>query len=242
MKPSPKLKPYNKKLSYSYSFGSYPTLELLKYKKENVLKVIFHSQSEKSDGATEVLKLCNENKIPYEFNDRAIEKIAYKENTYLIGIFEKFPSMIDLAENQVILVSPKNMGNLGTIIRSMIGFGVYNLAMIKPAADIFDPKVVRSTMGAFFQLKFQYFDDFDSYLSNVSGVNLFPFMLDGASEIGNIKFSRPYGLVFGNEGEGLPSEFKDIGKPVLIPQIGDIDSLNLSVSATIGLWEATRDV
>lgn len=245
----PKLKPYLKKLEYSYTFGSYPTLELLKYKKENALKVIFHSQSDKSEGAGEVLQLCKEHNIKYEYNDYAVEKIAYKENTYLIGIFNKYKSEIGIGEDQnhVALVNPKNMGNIGTIIRTMVGLGVYNLAIIRPAADIFDPKVIRSTMGAFFQINFQYFESVEEYLLKFNNPNgsenkysLYPFMLNGASDINEVSFKSPFGLIFGNEGEGLPDQFNQVGTPIYIPQSGDIDSLNLSVSATIGLWESLK--
>lgn len=50
--------------------------------------------------------------------------------------------------NHVVLVNPSNAGNLGTIIRSCIGFGVEDIAIILPAVDLFDPKTIRASMGA----------------------------------------------------------------------------------------------
>jgi TrmH family RNA methyltransferase len=237
---APKLKPYNKKLEYSYAFGVYPTLELFKYQKDRIIKVLFHSSGAQNEGVKEILKECENNAIKYEENDRAIEKIAYKENTYVIGIFEKYESILSSEYSHVVLVNPKNMGNIGTIIRTMVGLGLYDLAIIKPAADIFDPKVVRSAMGAFYQLRFHYFDKFDAYLEEYKSHNMFPFMLDGAKLINDVEFINPYSLIFGNEGQGLSPQFQEIGQPIFIPQAGDIDSLNLSVSAGIGIWEATK--
>jgi len=59
---------------------------------------------------------------------------------------------LEKEENHIVLVEPRNMGNVGTIIRTMLGFGYRNLVMIGPAVDIFDPMVIRSTMGALFKL------------------------------------------------------------------------------------------
>ena len=140
---SPKLKKYQKKFDYSYAFGTYPTIDLLKHKRESVLKVLLNSHHDGSEGVQEVQRLCSELGIKIEVQDRAIEKIAFKENTYTVGVFKKYECELDSERKHLVLVEPRNMGNLGTIIRTMLGFNVRNLAIIRPAADIFDPKVVR---------------------------------------------------------------------------------------------------
>jgi TrmH family RNA methyltransferase len=65
-------------------------------------------------------------------------------------------------------------------------------------------------------------------------------LLEGAKEIREIEFKEPISLVFGNEGKGLPDKFKDIGQSVYIEHGEDIDSLNLSIAAGIGMWESVR--
>ena len=55
------------------------------------------------------------------------------------------------------------MGNLGTILRSCLGFGMKDIAIIKPGVDIFDPKVVRASMGSIFSLNISYFNSFEDY-------------------------------------------------------------------------------
>ena len=85
---SPKFKKYQRKFDYSYAFGPYPTLDLLKHKRENVLKVLLNSHHDGSDGVQEVQRLCRELGIKIEEQDRAIEKIAFKENTYTVGVFK----------------------------------------------------------------------------------------------------------------------------------------------------------
>lgn len=237
---SPKLKKYQRKFDYSYAFGTYPTIDLLKHKRERVLKVLLNSHHDGSDGVQEVQRLCSELGIKIEVQDRAIEKIAFKENTYTVGVFKKYECELDSERNHLVLVEPRNMGNLGTIIRTMLGFNVRNLAIIKPGADIFDPKVVRSTMGAIFQINFKYYESLEAYLKEFPNHHIYTFMLDGAKDIREVKFEEPFSMIQGNESKGLPGNAKNLGQSVYIPQSKDIDSLNLSVATAIGLWESSK--
>jgi len=237
---SPKLKRYQRKFDYSYAFGTYPTIDLLKYKKDSVLKVLLNSHNDGSEGVAEVQRLCSELGVKIETQDRAIEKIAFKENTYTVGVFKKYECELNGERNHLVLVEPRNMGNLGTIIRTMLGFNIRDLAIIKPAADIFDPKVVRSTMGAIFQINFKYYDTLGAYLKEFANRNIYTFMLDGAKDIREVKFEEPFTMIQGTESKGLPEDFKNLGQSVYIPQSKDIDSLNLSVATAIGLWESSK--
>ena len=236
----PKLKKYQKKFDYSYALGTYPTIDLLRYKCEHLLKVLIKSKVDESEGVEEVLALCKENGIKAEVQDRAIEKISVKENTYVVGVFKKYDYKLDMDANHLVLVEPRNMGNLGTIIRTMLAFDFKNLAIIKPAADIFDPTVVRSTMGAVFQINFEYFEDIQEYTEKYGKRNMYTFMLDGAEDIRNVKFEEPFSMVQGNESKGLSSGYSKIGKSIYIPNSKNVDSLNLSIATGIGLWEARR--
>lgn len=236
----PRLKKYQKKYDYSYSFGTYPTIDLINHQRKNLIKVLVKSKHDESEGVNEVLDLCERLNIPVEIADRAIDKIATKENTYVLGIFHKYDSELDPQANHLVLVEPRNMGNMGTIIRTMLGFDVTNLAIIRPATDIFDPMVVRSTMGAIFQINFEYFESIQEYMAKYSRRNIYTFMLDGAKDIREVKFEEPFSMIQGNESKGLPKEFGELGQSIYIPNSDRVDSLNLSVATAIGLWEARR--
>jgi RNA methyltransferase, TrmH family len=236
----PKIKRYQKKFTYSYSFGSYPVLDLLRKHPQRVYKVLLKSDTDKSEGISEIKEICDSKGIQYEYADRLIEKISVKENTYVVGIFEKYESEISREENHVVLVNPTNMGNLGTIIRTMLGFGFKDLAIIKPSVDIFDPMVIRSTMGAIFSIRFKHFESIEEYIKGFPEHNKYPFMIDGAKPISEVTFKKPLSIIHGNESEGLPSSFKDIGESVYIPHSNEIDSLNLSVATSISLWEVNK--
>jgi len=229
------LKRYKKEFNYSYTLGVYPTIELLRLQIYNVQKVFLHTKGNKNKGIIEIQNICREKNIPIETNDTFIEKIAAKGNCYAIGIFKKYKSKLYEKQNHVVLINPSDGGNLGTIIRTMVGFGFYNLAVILPSVDIFDPKVIRASMGSIFQINFEYFDNFDNY-QNHFHQNLYPFMTNGKENLATVLFKKPFAFIFGNESNGLPKEFLHKGTSVYIAQSKNIDSLNLSIAIGIVLY------
>ncbi|MFC1700397.1 TrmH family RNA methyltransferase [Patescibacteria group bacterium] len=235
-----KFKKYNKKMDISYTYGTFPTIDLLLKKPEIVKTVLLHPMGAGSSGEKRIKSLCEKNNIRYEIASKAIGRISAKENTYAIGVFKKYTSSLDSGENHVVLVNPSSPGNLGTIVRSMVGFNILNLGIIKPATDIFDPKVVRSSMGSNFDLRFEYFDDFKDYSRKFPGYNLYPFILEGGKKVEDVTFKKPFTLIFGKESSGLPDNFKKMGTGVYIPHTKKIDSLNLSIAASIGIYESIK--
>lgn len=228
------LKKYNKKSNQSYALGIAPTLDLLREKPAIVKKVIINLNAKDTKAIDEIKSLCQKNKIRVEYASRAIEKIAVKENTYAVGIFEKYQSFVDTVSNHIVLINPSDPGNLGTIIRTMLGFNFNNLVIIRPAVDMFDPKVVRSAMGALFNINFEYFTSFEEYAKKYKR-SFYPFMLQGAQELKSVNFKEPFSLIFGKESTGLPDSFLKTGQSVYIDQSKKIDSFNLSIAVGIAL-------
>lgn len=93
-------------------------------------------------------------------------------------------------------------------------------------------------MGAAFRLRLARFDSFEAYRRRFGGHALYPFMLDAALPLEDAAAARrePYALIFGNEGAGLPPDFAGMGQSVVIPHGRQIDSLNLSVAAALGIY------
>lgn len=234
------MKKYNKKDSVSYALGATLTIELLKNKLESVRKIYFHSSLEKNDVTLKIENICKKNNIPIIQSDKAFRVLSDKENCYIIGEFEKFETDLEKNENHVVLVNPSNSGNLGTIIRSMVGFGIHNLAIIRPAVDIYDLKTIRASMGAIFNINFMYFDNFADYEKKYHN-NFYPFMLQAKKKLKEVSFVKPYSLIFGNEATGLPQEFLSVGESVIIAHSKKIDSLNLTIATSIAIYEATKD-
>ena len=235
------LKAYKKDFEYSYTLGVFPTLELLNFQMDKVIKVILSQDGMENEGVKKIINICEENNIECQINDKAINRISKKKNCYAIGVFKKYEIDLSKSLNHVVLVEPSDMGNLGTIIRTILGFNIKNLAIIRPAVDIYDPKAIRASMGAIFKISFEYFDSFEEYMKCFDH-NIYTFMLDAKETLPNIKVNknRPFSLVFGNEGSGLSEKFSNIGTSVIIPHGDEIDSLNLSIAVGIAAYEFTK--
>ena len=230
------MKAYKQEHDYTYTSGAYATIEMLLARPEIIKKVYIHSKFIDKCG---LIQLCKDLNVEYEHNDGAFKRVNQKENSYVLGMFHKYPSKLSKDAPHVVLVNPADTGNLGTIIRTLVGFGVNNLAIITPAVDIWNPKVLRASMGAYFKMKIEQFASFEEYRIRFSKHSLYPFMLDAELEltIENCpKTGDLYSLIFGNEATGLPADFKHIGTSVKLSQSSNVDSLNLSVAVGVGVF------
>jgi len=228
------MKAYKKDFAYSYCLGVFPLLELLKFHPDQVLQINLNPKGETNRGLEEIKKIAKVKKLPIEYSAGMIENLTNQENIYAMATFKKYVSEVAQSENHIVLVNPSDMGNLGTIIRTMLGFNVLNLAIIKPGVDIFDPKVIRSSMGALFQINFDYFPTFDDYFSKHQDHKYYALATSGRTDLKDVNFDHPFSLVFGNESSGLPESFNRF-TTVKIPHTDKIDSLSLPISVGIVL-------
>lgn len=234
-------KKYNKSDKYSYCFGGFPTYELLKSKPETAIEIIMHEKLEKNLESDKILELAWKHKIKTSTNGKLIEKLSGKGNVYIMAVFKKYTDTLDHTKNQILLHNPSDMGNLGTIIRVMLGFGYKNLAIIKPCIDIFDPKVIRASMGSIFNINIELYDNTEEYLK-VNHNHMYPFMLQAEQTLHTLQAKMfPHTLVFGNEARGLDDKYLNYGTPLIIKHTHDIDSLNLSMAVGIALYEFNRE-
>jgi TrmH family RNA methyltransferase len=227
---------YNKNNNTSYTFGVYPTLELFKYQLKNVQEIVVSPKGERNTGLDKIKALCQENNIRVSQNDKLVNQLSGTENAYCLGFFNKYSSEIKNDDNHLVLVGPRDMGNLGTIIRTMVAFNFTNLAIVKPAADIFHPKAIRASMGELFQINFEYFDSFSDYQRKFKN-NLYPLITNAKTNFETATLTSPYSLIFGSESAGLPEEFLNLGTSLKIKQSSQVDSLNLATAVGIVLHQ-----
>lgn len=246
MSKTQRIGPYKKEGQTSYASGSFVVIELLKTKPELVEKVFIHSLYKEKE---RLVLLCRKAGVPVSFGDDAFRRLNEKENTYVLAEFRKYACRLKEDTPHVVLVNPSDMGNLGTIVRTLTAFCFNQLAIISPCADIFNPKTVRASMGALFHMEFELFDAFGQYQSRFPKHALFPFMLEGMelgvrlntlsdntlSDSGS-REAPLFSLIFGNEASGLDQSFARIGSAVKIPQSVCVDSLNLSIAVGIGAY------
>ncbi len=232
---SKNLKPYKDEHDYSYTYGAYSTIEMLKVNPCVVRSVYIHT---KYTGTDDMSKLCRDRGIPVFYDDRALERINQKENSYVLGVFSKYFCQLAPNRPHIVLVNPSDMGNMGTIIRTMAGLNMLDLAVVTPAADILHPKTIRASMGALFRIRFQCFASFDAYKDAFPDHVCFPFTPEAKIPLsrGNCPEAPLFSLLFGNEASGLPDQCKFAGMGVKIQQSALVDSLNLSIAAGIGMF------
>ncbi len=237
----PKLEPYSRKLPYSYALGVFPALKLLEARPESVSRLLLHSEGLRNEGGSLLREKCAALGIREEFADRVLRRESQKDNCFAALVFEKYEAALDDAKPHVVLCQISDGGNLGTALRACLGFGIRNVAVIRPCVDAFDPHVLRSSMGAFYGMNVRIFDAFEDYRALYPDHALYPFMLDGAIPLNQAAAGHAalYALVFGNEQTGLPPHFASLGQSVLIPQSKEIDSLNLAVAVSIGTYVFT---
>ena len=233
----PPLKPYSAALPYSYAPGVFPSLQLMQNCPQRAQRLLL-SEKAQGEGVDKLRELCRRHHVREEVADKALARISGKQNCFAAVVFEKWQSELAPAAPHVVLHHPMDEGNLGTIQRTLLGLGIRDIAVIRPAADVFDPRVVRATMGAVFSLRVKYYEDFSLYRMEHPAHALYPFMLDGAVllEQAVAQVQRPSAVGFGNEGSGLPPELAQLGQAGRIPHSNEIDSLNLSIAVGIGAY------
>ena len=231
---------YKKDSVETYGLGATVVMEYLLHAREKVEAVILHPQFRSEDTIEKISSLCG-NDIPVSVEEKPFNILSKKENCFVICVISKKEEHIGNG-NHMVLVNPSNAGNMGTIMRSCLGFGVRDLAVIPPAVDHFDPKVIRASMGAAASVRIEVFGSFEEYAARFPGNRLYPFMLDGSTKLHETVIEKPFSLIMGNEATGLPAEFSKIGRPIRIDHSNSIDSLNITIAASIGLYEATKGI
>jgi TrmH family RNA methyltransferase len=230
------LKIYRSSAEYSYTLGAFPTFELLKFRPDVAEHLYLHPDFVQSEAAERLIDLAKSYEIKHTIDSKIFRRLSPKENCYVIASFAKYSASLNPTKNHLILVNPSDMGNLGTIMRTMLGFAVLDLCLIKPAPDLFDPKVIRASMGAIFALRFSFLESISEYQSQFSRHQLYPLISDANILLEEVKLSGvPYALVLGNEARGLDVSFHGIGTPLRITHEKMIDSLNITVAAGIAL-------
>ncbi|MBO4347086.1 MAG: RNA methyltransferase [Lachnospiraceae bacterium] len=144
----------------------------------------------------------------------------------------------------MILENIQDPGNIGTIIRTAEGAGVNAIVMTKDCVDIYNPKVIRSTMGSIFRKKFLYTEDIGVLIENLKkkGINVYACALSKDSKAyDEYDYKKGTAFVIGNEGNGLKKETIEACTNVCyIPMSGKVESLNASVAASLVMYEAYR--
>ena len=143
----------------------------------------------------------------------------------------------------LVLENLQDPGNLGTILRAGEGAGVCGVVMSRDTADIYNPKVIRATMGSIYRMPFFYTENLEEAIIRIkeAGVTVFAAHLKGEGNYDKCDYCRPSAFLIGNEGKGLTERTADLADSyVKIPMEGKVESLNAAVAAALLVYEAAR--
>lgn len=143
----------------------------------------------------------------------------------------------------LVLDNVQDPGNLGTLIRTADAVGVDGVVLANNCCDLYNPKVVRSTMGSMPRMNIFIESEFSAVADvfKSCGIKLAAAVIGGGASVTEYDFSSPCAVVIGNEGRGLSKEDAELcDDRITIRMNGHIDSLNAASAGTIILWEMTR--
>ncbi|MGB3256800.1 MAG: RNA methyltransferase [Ornithinimicrobium sp.] len=138
----------------------------------------------------------------------------------------------------VVLSNVRDPGNAGTVIRAADAFGAAAVLISESSVDLYNPKVVRSTVGSVFHVPISIGSSTAEVVSACRNVGLRVLAADGGSStpLPQVDLTVPHAWVMGNEAWGLPPEIRDqCDEVVAVPIVGHAESLNLAMAATVCL-------
>lgn len=143
----------------------------------------------------------------------------------------------------LVLDNLQDPGNLGTILRTAEGAGVTGIIISKESVDIYNPKVIRSTMGSIYRVPFVYVEDLKEAIAKVKAHGIFTYAahLDGKNSYDKEDYTKKTAFLIGNEGNGLRKEIADLADTwIRIPMQGQVESLNAAIATSVLMFETAR--
>jgi len=201
--------------------------------------------------------LCSspKNQFPAESDITVIEipealyrKVAYRESTEGIIAEVEYKSLkledLQLPENPLVMVleSVEKPGNLGAVLRSADAAGVDAVIFCDPLTDLYNPNLIRASIGAVFTVPTVAASSEETIaFLKARDIQILTAQLQDSSLYYDVDMRRGTALVMGTEATGLTDVWRKAASAhIRIPMLGRLDSLNVSVSAAILLFEAVR--
>ena len=225
------------------------------------IKMIREAISEKA--VIKLIVVCEENvnngaidkKLLYEIakyeciyvNKKVFSLISDVQNPQgILAVIQKQNSEenIDYKQNVIVVLDGiQDPGNLGTILRTIDSVGLNQVIVSKETADAYNPKVVRSTMGAIFRVNIIESDNLLDTLKNMKKhkYKVMATSLETQNSIYDVDYNKKV-IVIGNEANGVSQDILNYAdEKIKIPMLGKTESLNASVATAIILYEYVRN-
>lgn len=197
-------------------------------RKANCVETIITTTGETYDEKTINVSSNVMEKLAFTKTPQPIMAVCYKKNQSNYSFFGQRYLLLDRVQDP---------GNVGTILRSALAFGYNAVIMSKDCVDLYNDKVIRSTQGALFQINVYIMDlkeaihELKKYDVQVYGTALY-----NAHNIQTYQKQEKMAFVMGNEGQGISEEILDICDDLLYIPICTVESLNVSIAASIIMY------
>jgi len=184
----------------------------------------------------------------FEVPRAVYERMAYRGSTEgVMAIVREHRRELDdleLSPSPLIIVLERveKPGNLGAVLRSADAAGADAVIVCDPLTDLYNPNLIRASIGAVFTVPIVACSSQEciSFLQQ-HGIQILTAQLQDSSLYYNIDMCKPTALVMGTESTGLTDQWREAATAhIRVPMLGRLDSLNVSVSAAILLYEAVR--
>jgi TrmH family RNA methyltransferase len=184
-----------------------------------------------------------------ELSRDVYRRVAYREKTegLLALVQSKSHQLKDLRfhrANPLILIaqSPEKPGNLGALLRTADAANLDAVILADPKSDLYNPNIIRSSVGCLFTVNIGVgtSDEVLQFLKE-KGIALYSAALSASRLYSDLDYTGPVAIAIGTEATGLTEQWiNESAANIIIPMKGEIDSMNLSVSAAILIFEALR--
>jgi len=208
----------------------------------NVSKIIISSTYSKKE---EIIKISKDMEI-IEVSDNLFSYLSDTKSPQgiMAVVKQNLNQKIKKDDILFILDDIQDPGNLGTIIRTLDSAGYKSLVLSKNTVDVYNSKVVRSTMGAIFRINFIKLDmELSRYIKSLKeeDYKIAVTSLKDSYKIYDFDFNNKIAIIMGNEANGVEKEIFELADyKINIPMIGKTESLNVAVATSIIAYEKVR--
>lgn len=225
--------------------------EVLRYAKESIVKAYFSESfyaawAERPVNQGDTAGFCYEVVADHVF--REVSQTVTPQGVLAIVRQPEYSLEAMLAKETpglrlLLLENLRDPGNLGTVLRTAEGAGMDGVVLSRESVDMFNPKVIRATMGAVYRMPFVYVPDFGAAVAALRqrGITVYAAHLEGSVSYDMVKYPARMAFMIGNEANGLTNgAARAADQCVRIPMEGEVESLNAAVAAAILMYEAYR--
>jgi len=215
----------------------------------NFEMVFFHSELINEDAIFSLLQNSKSAPDYIEITKDIYQKLAYRQTTEgVLAIAKEKPTLLSelslRTNNPLILVAeaPEKPGNIGALLRTADAANLDAVIIANPRTDLYNPNIIRSSVGCVFtnNIAMGSTSEVIQFLKR-KNINIYCAALSASESYIKTDFNPGSAIVVGTEADGLSEDWLNNSKQnLIIPMQGEIDSMNVSVSAAILIFEAKR--